>query len=52
MAKKSRKRSKQNRAKRVEDLSPGTKVKNVKGGGERRGDEIHIESLSWGSPNR
>lgn len=33
MAKKSRKRSKQNRAKKVGDLPAGPKAKNVKGGG-------------------
>lgn len=52
MAKKSQTRPKQNKAKKVQDLSPRTKAQNTKGGGsERRGEELHIESLSWGSPN-
>ena len=50
MAKKSQKRSRQSKVKKLGDLTPGTKAKNVKGG-ERRGEEVKVQSLSWKSAN-
>ncbi len=42
MAKKSQKRSKQNKAKKVADLPAGPKAKNVKGGTERLSENVTL----------
>ena len=46
----SQKRSKQNKAKKVQDLPARSQAKSVKGGAPaRRGEQIEVQSWSWGA---